>query len=92
MSGGSHTERPISSSNEKAITKDDQIIEVPHIDFIFRDRQLRLEDCEQMIQIKYLKHQFIRAQIQSRSKHQMKQSLTSIWDKRLCHALSQRGV
>ena len=48
-------EEPIKSSKEQAIVlkveKEDQIVEVPHIDFIFWNRLLISRDCEQIVQI-----------------------------------------
>lgn len=58
-----HPEQPIKSLEEQAIdreiAKENQIIEVPHFDFIFGDRRLIFEDCEQMVQIQHLKHQIV---------------------------------
>lgn len=61
------SEMQIQSSEEKDIdkevAKEDPLIEVPYIDFIIGDRPLILGDCVQMEGTQELKHQFIRARI-----------------------------
>ena len=48
-------EKRIISSRETDIAKDflneEQVIEVPHIDFIFGDKLSFLEDCDPLIQV-----------------------------------------
>ena len=71
--------KPISSPEEKDIAQevvnDDQLIEGPHVDFIFKDRLLILGDCVQMAGIQELKHQFIRARINTKSSHHKEQRI-----------------
>ena len=45
------------------VSKEDQVGKVPHIDFIFGDLPLILEDCMQMVQIQELKHQCVQVRI-----------------------------
>lgn len=63
-----YLKRSIWSSEEKAIAKkvakDSQFIKVLHIEFIFRNRPLTLEDYSQ-----YLKHLMIKLHIQAKSQH-----------------------
>lgn len=67
----------------KEVAKDGQIIEVPHIDCIFRDQPLKLEDHVQMDQIQDLKHQLVQVHIQSEYGQQNTQCLNSPWNNRL---------
>lgn len=68
---GPHPEQPIKASEEHAInrdiTKDNQVIKVPHIDYIFgdQDQPLILGDCVQTITIYKLKHLVVRSHIQA---------------------------
>ena len=55
------------------IAKEDLIIEVIHIDFIFGDRPFPLGECVQMASIQELKHHFIWACIIAKSSRQKKQ-------------------
>lgn len=56
-----HPENPTRSSGNNFINQKaskEQIIDVPHIDFIFKDRRRKLEDCTQIweiLRLKYLK-------------------------------------
>ena len=54
----------------KEIAKEDHIIEVPHIDFVLRDRPILPRECVQMVAIQELNHHFIRARINAKSSHQ----------------------
>ena len=63
------------------VLNDDQIIEVPHIDFIFGDNLFILEDCVQPVKIQNLKHLMVRYHIQTEFINQKKQYFlsTSSW-------------
>ena len=53
-------------------TKEDveQVVEVPHIDFIFRDRPSFLEDCDPLVQNQELQPLMVRSHIQAKARHQ----------------------
>ena len=67
---------PIESSEIKLIIKvvsqEDQVVEVPCTDFIFRERQWKLDDCTQILQILWVQsltgQVHIRAQCRYRKK------------------------
>ena len=71
------TEQPIKPSEEHAIdqetTKEDQVIEVPHIDFIFGDSPSILEDRVQTMEIQNLMHLSVRLHSNARFRNQKKQ-------------------
>ena len=70
-------EKPIQSSEENDIdqetTKEDQATEVPHIDFIFSDRSLILEDCVQTTGRQTLKHLTVRSNTKASFRFQKQQ-------------------
>ena len=84
--------KPMGSSDDNTIdneaVKEVQFIEVSHIDLICGDNLSFSEDCDPLVQIQGLKHQFIRSRIQSRSGRQMKQRLKSTLGKRFCRVLT----
>eukprot|EP00268_Persea_americana_P027950 TRINITY_DN27197_c0_g3_i2.p1 TRINITY_DN27197_c0_g3~~TRINITY_DN27197_c0_g3_i2.p1 ORF type:complete len:175 (-),score=39.03 TRINITY_DN27197_c0_g3_i2:134-658(-) len=80
--------KPISSPEDKDIDQEvvneDQIIEAPHIDFIFGDRLLILEDCDPLVHYQQLMSLIVRSHTKVGFKNQKKQRLqsTSSWKKR----------
>ena len=61
-------EKQIISLEEKEIVQEtakDQVMEVPHIDFILWDRRLIFKDCKQMGKIQELKPLMVRSHIQA---------------------------
>ena len=56
-------EDPYASPKDKSIvpvpSQEDLADEVPHIDFVHRDQQLIIEDCDLMVQILKLKHRMV---------------------------------
>lgn len=68
------------------VLKEDPVIEVLYIDFIFGNQQWVFKDCVQIVQIKELQHQSAQVLVQAKSDHQTKQYLKSSWSKRLSEA------
>ena len=69
-------ENLIASSEIKSIvtvvSQEDQVVEVPHIDFIFRDRQWKLDDCTRIWQILRLQSLMGRAHIRAQCRYRKK--------------------
>lgn len=71
------------------VANEDPIIEVSHIDFVLGDWPLKLQDYVQIVQIHDLKLPFIRAHIQSKSRHQKTPYQKTTWNKRSNQASKQ---
>ena len=77
--------RPAKASEEQAIDQEaaneHQVIEVPHIDFVFGDRSLMHSDCVQPVEIQKLMHQMVRShsKASSRFHKQWIPHSTSLW-------------
>ena len=63
-----------------------QIVDIPHIDFIFENQQWIIKDQDLLVHMQQLKHLMVRSQIQEKCKHQKKQYLQSAsnWRKKSC--------
>ena len=63
--------QPAKASEEQAIdhevANENQVMEVPHIDFVFGDRSLMHSDCVQPVEIQKLMHQMVRSQSKASS-------------------------
>lgn len=59
-------------STDQEITKEDTFVEVPHIDYVFRDQQWELDDCIQLRQILKLLYQRVQSCIKTQFSHQKK--------------------
>lgn len=82
----------------QVVLKEDPVIEVLYIDFIFGNQQRVFKDCVQIVQIEEFKdcvkivqieelqNQSVQACVQAKSDHQTKQYLKSSWSKRLSEA------
>ena len=72
---------PIKSLKEQAIVskvdKEDQIVEIPHIDFIFGNQPLISKYCVQLVQINDLQYVIVRSHIRVESKRQKNHHLQS---------------
>ena len=89
---------PIGSLEIKSIiskvSQEDQVVDVPQIDFIFRDQQWKLNDCTQIWQILQLQSLMQKVPVRAKYKHMRKRCFwpTFRWQNRLrqtympCHA------
>eukprot|EP00268_Persea_americana_P060174 TRINITY_DN7459_c2_g1_i1.p2 TRINITY_DN7459_c2_g1~~TRINITY_DN7459_c2_g1_i1.p2 ORF type:complete len:125 (-),score=20.30 TRINITY_DN7459_c2_g1_i1:331-705(-) len=66
------------------ISKEDRVVEAPHIDFIFKNQPLIFENCNLLVKRQQLKHLKVKLYIRAKCRHQKKQHLqsTSKWRKR----------
>ena len=62
----------------------EQIVEVPYIDFIFRNQRWIFKDQDLLVHMQQLKHPMVRSQINAKCEHQKNQHLqsTSNWSKK----------
>ena len=76
-----HSEKPISIEETGISQKVEQLIEVPHIDFILGDKLFTIEDCDLLVQSKQLMHLMVKSHIHVEVKHQKQQYVpsTSKW-------------
>ena len=65
--------------------KEEPIVEVPHIDFVFRDQRWTLDDCNQMLKTLHMKCPKVLSRILTKSVPQKKRCVkpASGWMKRL---------
>ena len=49
---------------------EEQLVEVPHIDFIFEDQRWIFKDHDLLVHMQQLKHLMVRSHIQEKCKHQ----------------------
>ena len=61
-----------SDQNIQATRKDEQVIEVPHNDFVLEDQQWKLGDCDWMVQILHMKYPMVRSHIHAKFSHRKK--------------------
>ena len=86
------SEEPIKSSKEQAVVskveKDGQVVETPHIDFIFGEKLLMFKDCNPLVPSQQLKHARAISGANAGFRHLKKPCLhsPSTWMKRLSQA------